>query len=262
MRPILRLILGLCALVVILVGVALALPSHVTITRSTVINAPESVVFPYLNNVRRFGDWSPWASRDPQLTVSYSGPEQGPGAKVEWTSRKASVGSGSMEITKSDPNRHIGLAADFNGLEGTSYYDIAPSGSGSKVTWGMSYDPGTSPLKRWKGLLLDRYLGAEFRDGLANLKDKVESERRPVEPPPAPPTATLGGPEQEGAVPGAPMPDGTAAPAPGAPSDAGAAEPAPAPADSAADQSSTPETPAAQPGQTQAKTPAKRPKRP
>ena len=265
MRPIMRLILGLCALAVILAGVALALPGHVTVARSMVINAPESIVFPYLNNVRRFGDWSPWASRDPELTVSYSGPDQGKGAKVEWTSSKASVGTGSMEITESNPNRHIDVAVDFNGLDGTSYYDVAPSGSGSKVTWGFSYDSGASPLKRWKGLMLDRYLGAEFRDGLVKLKDKVESERRPMAPPP-PPTATLGVPEQPGMVPGAPMPDGTAAPVPGAPAaDAGAAQPqtAPAPADPAADQAATPPPPpAAQPAAPQPKTPAKRPRRP
>ena len=262
MRPIMRLILGLCALAVILAGVALALPGHVTVARSMVINAPESIVFPYLNNMRRFGDWSPWASRDPELTVSYSGPDQGKGAKVEWTSSKASVGTGSMEITESNPNRHIDVAVDFNGLDGTSYYDVAPSGSGSKVTWGFSYDSGASPLKRWKGLMLDRYLGAEFRDGLVKLKDKVESERRPMAPPP-PPTATLGVPEQPGT--GAPMPDETAAPVPGAPAaDAGAAQPqaAPAPADPAADQAATPPPPAAQPAAPQPKTPAKRPRRP
>ena len=117
------------------------------------------------------------------------------------------------------------------------------------MTWGFSYDSGASPLKRWKGLMLDRYLGAEFRDGLVKLKDKVELERRPMAPPP-PPTATLGVPEQPGMVPGAPMPDETAAPVPGAPAaDAGAAQPqaAPAPADPAADQAATPPPPAAQP---------------
>jgi hypothetical protein len=152
---------------------------------------------------------------------------------------------------------------DFNGLDGTAYYDVAPSGSGSKVTWGLSYDSGTSPLKRWKGLMLDRYLGAEFRDGLGKLKDKVESERRPV-PPPPPPTATLGAPEQPGVVPGAPIPDGPTAPAPGTPeADAGAAQPsAPAVTDPAASQAATPPPPAAQPAPAQPKTPAKRPRRP
>ena len=152
MRPIMRLILGLCALAVILAGVALALPGQVTVARSMVINAPESIVFPYLNNVHRFGDWSPWASRDPQLTVSYSGPDQGKGAKVEWTSSKASVGTGSMEITESNPNRHIDLAVDFNGLDGTAITTSSPSGSGSKVTWGFELRFGNKPAQALEGL--------------------------------------------------------------------------------------------------------------
>ena len=261
MRPIMRLILGLCALAVILLGVAFWLPGHVTVARSMVVNAPESVVFPYLNNVRRFGDWSPWASRDPQLTVNYSGPDQGKGAKVEWTSNKASVGTGRIEITESNPNRHVDLAVMFNGLEGTSYYEVVPSGSGSKVTWGLSYDSGASPLKRWKALMLDRYVGAEFRDGLTKLKDKVEFERRPVAPPP-PPTATLGVPEQPGMVPGALMPDGTFAPVPEAPPAADAEVQPPMATDPAATEAATPPPPEAQPAPAQPKTPAKRPRRP
>ncbi|MGB6438391.1 MAG: SRPBCC family protein [Methyloceanibacter sp.] len=245
MRPIMRLILGLCALAVILLGVAFALPGQVTIARSVVINAPESIVFPYLNDLHRFGDWSPWAARDPELAATFSGPEQGKGAKVEWTSSKPSVGAGSMQITESNPNRHIDLAVNFNGLDGTSYYEVVPSGSGSKVTWGFGYESGTSPLKRWKGLLLDRYVGAEYRDALAKLKDKIESERKPVAPPP-PPTAAIGTPEQPSAV----APDGAAAPGtPPTAAEAPGTVPQQAP-------------PAAQPVAPQQKTPAKRSRRP
>jgi Polyketide cyclase / dehydrase and lipid transport len=255
MRPIMRLILGLCALAVILLGVAFALPGQVTIARSVVINAPESIVFPYLNDLHRFGDWSPWAARDPELAATFSGPNQGKGAKVEWTSSKPSVGAGSMQITESNPNQHIDLAVNFNGLDGTSYYEVVPSGSGSKITWGFGYESGTSPLKRWKGLLLDRYVGAEYRDALAKLKDKIESERKPVAPPP-PPTAAIGTPEQPSAV----APDGAAAP--GTPPSAAEApgtvpqQAPPAPAAQAAP------PPAAQPVAPQQKTPAKRSKRP
>jgi hypothetical protein len=255
MRPIMRLILGLCALAVILLGVAFALPGQVTIARSVVINAPESVVFPYLNDLHRFGDWSPWAARDPELAATFSGPDQGKGAKVEWTSSKPSVGAGSMQIMESNPNRHIDLAVNFSGLDGTSYYEVVPSGSGSKVTWGFGYESGTSPLKRWKGLLLDRYVGAEYRDALAKLKDKIESERKPVAPP-APPTAAIGTPPQPGAV----APDGAATPAPGTP-------PTAAEAPGTAPQQVAPPAPAAQAAPPPAAQPAaplqkKRPRRP
>lgn len=238
MRPMMRLILGLCALVAILAGVALALPSQVTIARSVVINAPESVVFFYLNNLNRFNNWSPWASRDPQLQATLAGPEQGKGARIEWTSNQRSVGRGSMEITESNPNRRVDLTVDFNGLDGTSYYQVSPSGSGSKVIWGFAYDSGASPIKRWKGLMLDRYVGAEYSDGLTKLKELIESERRPTAPSPVPPV-----PEQPAVAPdaGADAAPQDAAPAadvppaaevPAAPEQAApqaAAKPAPAP---------------------------------
>ena len=236
MRPMMRLMLGVIALAAILVGVAFALPSQVTVARSVVINAPEAVVFPYLNNLHRFGDWSPWATRDPELRVSYSGPEEGKGAHTDWTSEKQSVGIGSMEITGSDPNRHVDLVVKFNGMDGTSYYEIGPSGSGSKVTWGFGYDAGTSPFGRWKGLMLDRIVGAEYHDGLTKLKERIEAERAPTAPTPAPavtsaapvpapaeqPAATA---DQSTAVPESVVPQSTSS----APAVPPVAEPAPAP---------------------------------
>jgi hypothetical protein len=179
-----RLTLGLVALIAIMAGVAFGLPSHVLVKRDIVINAPESEVFPYLNNLHRFSGWSPWAARDPQMRSTYGGPEEGKGALLNWASQRRSVGSGSMEITASNLNRRIDLNVNLNGLEGTSFYLLEPSGSGSKVIWGFGYETGTGPYKRWKGLMLDRFLGIDYRQGLAKLKAKVETERRPVAPPP------------------------------------------------------------------------------
>jgi uncharacterized membrane protein len=251
MRPMTRLVLGLLVLVGILAAVAVGLPAHVTVTRSVVINAPESAVFPYLNNLHHFSNWSPWSVRDPQLTVSYSGPEEGKGAQIQWTSKAPSVGTGSMEINESDPNRHIGLVVNFNGLEGTGSYEIAPSGSGSKVTWAFGYDSGSSPLKRWKALMLDSFVGAEYRTGLDRLKAKIEADRRPTAP-----TISLtpeGGESTQPEQPAAALPPGAAPQGAAAPQgQAGAATGAqPAQAD----------TPAAAEATAPAPTPAKKRRR-
>jgi uncharacterized protein YndB with AHSA1/START domain len=178
----LRLVLGLAALGGILAAVAVGLPAHVTVARSVVTNAPESSVFPYLTNLHHFKEWSPWAARDPQLQLTYSGPDSGKGARVDWVSQVRSIGTGSMEITNADPNKTIELAVNFNGLDGTSGFDIVPSGSGSKVTWTFGYDSGSSPLKRWKALALDGFVGAEYRAGLDKLKARMDEERRPTAP--------------------------------------------------------------------------------
>ena len=252
MRPMMRLVLGLVVLVGIMAGVAFGLPAHVTVTRSKSINAPESAVFPYLNNLHQFSEWSPWQLRDPQLAMTYGGPEQGKGAQVQWTSQKPSVGAGSMEIIESEPNRSIDLVVNFNGLEGTSSYQITPDGSGSKVTWNFGFESGSSPLKRWKALMIDGFVGAEYSAGLERLKQKIEAERRPTAPSisltpggvstaPEQPAAALppgAVPPQGGATPqGAALPPGQAAPAgtaaqpdAAAPAAAEATTPTPAPA--------------------------------
>lgn len=222
MRPMMRLVLGVVVLLGIMAVVAIGLPAHVTVARSVVINAPEYAVFPYLNNPRRFADWSPWHARDPNMVVTYSGPAEGKGAQVEWTSQKKSIGAGSMEIVESEPSRNIDMVVDYNGVEGTSSYQLAPAGSGSKVTWSLGYETGSSPLKRWKGLMLDGLVGAEYNTGLANLKARIEEDRRPMAP-------TVGAEPPAAAVPaGEGEAQGEGAASGGGPSGADAQQAAPA----------------------------------
>ncbi|MGH6866223.1 MAG: SRPBCC family protein [Methyloceanibacter sp.] len=199
-----RLVLGLAVLVGILAAVAIGLPAHVTVSRSVVINAPEYAVFPYINDLRRFSEWSPWAARDPDMRTTYSGPESGKGAGVVWESDQPSIGKGSMEIVDSEPSKSIDLVVNYNGLEGTGYYALSPAGSGSKVTWSFGYDTGSSPLKRWKGLMLNGLVGAEYSAGLDKLKARIEEDRRPMAPPVAPPPQGGISSEFEQPAPGAP----------------------------------------------------------
>jgi hypothetical protein len=257
MRPMTRLILGTAALAGIFAAVALGLPSHVTVSRAVVINAPESAIFPYLNNLHQFDAWSPWKARDPDLAMSYGGPESGQGARVTWSSRKPSIGTGSMEIGESQPSRRIDLVVNYNGLDGTSSYDVMPSGSGSKVIWTFGYDSGTNPLKRWKALMLDGLVGAEYRNGLDLLREKVEAERRPTMPTmvPTPQPGVTIAPEQPAGTlaPGAALPPGAPVP-PGTAPQAGAG----APTAAAPQPDAAPAAPPAQPPATSSSAPKKK----
>lgn len=225
MAPMMRLILGLGVLVLILSAVALGLPAYVTATRSVVINAPEYVIYPYLNNLRRQEEWAPWAVKDENIKMTYSGPPEGNGAKVQWDSDVAAVGDGSMQIVESDPPHSLTLAADVKGVQGTSNFELVPDGAGSKVTWSFEFESGSSPIKRWKGLMLDGYIGEVYEDGLEKLKQTVESTRAQASPQTAPvvpvapvETPAAGTPEGgESVVPEqTPAPDAPAAEAPAA----------------------------------------------
>lgn len=185
MSPFLRLLFGLVALVAILIGVGMTLPREVTVVRSTDLNASEAQIFPYLNDFRRFNQWSPWAQRDPRTAYTFTGPGSGVGARMEWKSDHPDVGTGSQEITVSEPNRHVETALDFGERgKGKASFDLAPAGAGTRVTWRLNADVGVNPLSRWMGLTLDRLVGADYQIGLDRLRKLVEGERAaPVSPP-------------------------------------------------------------------------------
>lgn len=178
MHPLKRLVLGVVLMVILLVAVAFALPQQITVARSKVINAPESDVFPHVNSLKRFNKWSPWAARDPETKYVFTGPEEGKGAHMEWNSNHPDVGWGIQEIVESEPNSFVKVSLNF-GEMGTANasYQLKPSGAGTRVVWVFNTDVGNNPLRRWMGLMFDRWIGADYEDGLERLKKVVEASR-------------------------------------------------------------------------------------
>lgn len=167
--------LGLAGLVVLVIAAAYALPRHVGVERSLVIAAEPDEIFPYLNSLKNFNVWSPWADLDPDTVYVFSGPEFGKGAKSEWSSDHAMVGNGSQEIVRSVPNELIRTLLDF-GDEGLAegYFKLVRVDAGTRVVWGFESDMGNSPVARYVGLMMDRLVGADFTKGLDRLKSVVE----------------------------------------------------------------------------------------
>lgn len=175
MRFLKWLLITFVILAVIFAGGGFLLPDKVHVERSTVINAEAARVFPYVNNYRRFNEWSPWAERDPNAEYTFSGPEAGAGAKMSWKSELDEVGSGSQEIVESIENRKVATALDF-GEMGTAdaAFLLEPEGTGTKVTWVLDSELPPNPVARWMGLALDGLIGKDYEEGLARLKAKVE----------------------------------------------------------------------------------------
>lgn len=173
----LRLIGGLVLIVVLLAAVSLVLPRQVNVERSAGISAPPDAIFPYVNSLKRTQEWSPWLERDPDVAVTFDGPDEGVGAQMAWVSDQRDVGSGSQEIVSSTPNERVETALDFGDM-GTAlaYFTLAGEGSETTVTWGFDTDTGYNPMARWMGLMFDDWVGADYEDGLARLKALVESQ--------------------------------------------------------------------------------------
>ena len=212
----------IAAIALIVVGGSFLLPAQAVVTRSIEIAAPPDKVFAIVGDLRRFNEFSPWADLDPNIKYTFEGPESGVGQKMNWTSDNADVGSGSQTITKSEPPNFVESALDF-GMRGKSVvtWDLVPSTTGTKATWGFKADLDGIPAK-WFGLMFDRWIGADYEKGLFKLKTLAEA------PAPAAP------------APAAPAP----APEPVAPEPAPAQPAEPAPAEPAAPEPATPEQPA------------------
>jgi hypothetical protein len=173
MKFIRRLVILLAVLAAIVEGVGLMLPRSVHVERSAVIVAPPGQIFPYMNDLRKFNEWSPWPRHDPQTKYAFTGPERGAGAAMTWQSEKH--GAASQHIIASRPDQRVETTFDF-GPMGMAWarFSLTPEGAGTRVTWSLDSELPYDPLVRWMGLMLPARIGADYEEGLARLKALVE----------------------------------------------------------------------------------------
>jgi hypothetical protein len=171
-------ILIVVAVVVVLFVVIVALrPSDFRVTRSTSINAPPAGVFPLVNDLHKFQDWSPWAKIDPECKTSFAGPTAGTGAAFSWAGNKK-VGEGRMTITATSPAELVRLRLEFLKpfrATNTAEFTFKPEGNHTVVTWSM-YGANNFFFKAF-GLFIDcdKMCGPDFEKGLAMMKSLAEA---------------------------------------------------------------------------------------
>lgn len=167
----------LLVIVVAIVVLVATRPNTFRLERSIVVDAPPDHVYPLVNDLHRWSEWSPWDEKDPNMTLTYEGPESGPGAARAWAGDK-NVGEGRMEISDSTPPSHVVIALHFlKPFEGhnTAEFAFHPvEGGGTRVTWSMH-----GPLNAFTKLMglvmpMDKMIGPDFERGLAKLKALAE----------------------------------------------------------------------------------------
>ncbi len=151
-------------------------PDDFRVQRSAVIKAPPEKIFPFINDFRQWGAWSPYEKLDPNMKRTFGATTAGKGATYAWEGN-SNVGSGSMEILSAPAPAQVMVKLDF--LKPFEAHNIAdftlmPSGDTTTVTWAMH---GPVPYK-FKIVHLfmnvDKMVGSQFAEGLANLKAAAE----------------------------------------------------------------------------------------
>lgn len=151
-------------------------PDSFRVERTATMNAPAEKIFPYIDGLKRWTEWSPYEGRDPAMKRTYGGAESGKGAVYEWDGND-NVGKGRMEIVDSTPPHRVVIKLDFlKPFEGHNMAEliVEPKGGQTIVTWAM-YGPSTFMTKLIGTFMdMDDMIGRDFAAGLAKLKTVVE----------------------------------------------------------------------------------------
>src|SRR5215218_6862787 len=104
--------IGGLLLVVALLLAIVTRPAAFHIERSAIVDAPRDVVFPLINNLHNWVQWSPFEKLDPDMKKTFDGPPEGPGASYAW-SGNSKAGEGRMTIVESKPGELVSMRLEF-----------------------------------------------------------------------------------------------------------------------------------------------------
>lgn len=172
-----KILIAIAALIVVFLLIVATRPAAFHIERSTAIAASPEVIFPFVNDLHRWAEWSPWEKIDPAMTRSYEG-GPGVGAKYHWAGNDK-VGEGRMTILESRAPERIEIKLEFlKPFEAThtGTFAFKPGPGGTQVTWSM--DGNNNFMAKAIALFMDmdQMIGKEFETGLATLKGLAEAE--------------------------------------------------------------------------------------
>ena len=175
-----KILIGLLLLLLVLAVIVALQPSQYRVERSVTVAAPPAVVFPQVNELKKWEAWSPWAKMDPAMKQTYEGPAAGTGASYAWAGNNQ-VGEGRMTITESRPSELIRFHLEFfKPMAGTNTaeFTFKPEGDQTTVTWSMTGDKNFIAKAMCLFMSMDKMVGGQFEKGLADLKSVAEAANK------------------------------------------------------------------------------------
>lgn len=170
-------LVALAAIVAGLVVVVAMQPSSFAVERSIAIRAPAEIIYGRIENLRTMDTWSPWSKMDPQMKITYAGPEAGVGASSSWDGPK--IGRGRMTITAAKADQEVDLRLEFLApmrATNRAVFALTPADNSIRVTWRMEGTNGFIGKAFALFMNVDKTVGSDFERGLAALKLLAEAD--------------------------------------------------------------------------------------
>ena len=180
----LRILAVMAAFVAIVLLIGTLMPRSFDTSSSVIIKAPPEKIFPQLNTIKMWSNWSMWSEHEISgLRVDYSGPESGVGAIQKWTEPR---GDGKLWITESLKNERINFISNFaNFPDMQSSITLTPEGDSTRVEWRSEGSLPGGPFYGWFGLTFGDSLAREYKKSLERLQRITEQSNETSANPPA-----------------------------------------------------------------------------
>ncbi len=172
--------LGLLAVIAVLAVVIATRPGEFQVQRSATVAASQDVVFPLISDFHQWAKWSPWEKRDPNMKKTFEGPASGVGSVYSWAGNDK-VGEGRMTLTEVKPNDRVAIKLEFLkpfAATNTTELTLAPAGGSTNVTWTMRGNNNFVGKAFSLVMNMDKMVGGDFENGLAQLKQLSETEAK------------------------------------------------------------------------------------
>lgn len=166
-KSIVTLLFGLMLLCLIW-GFFLESKWEIQVTHS--IKAGPADIFPYLNSLREWPNWTIWNRRQyPDLKVRFEGETSGPGAIQHWDDGNT---VGSLRILESDPNRSLSyeLTMEADSIQMQGKFVLQPLSNATEVRWTLAGDSGANPIARLMMLAYKPVIAEDLATNLQQLE--------------------------------------------------------------------------------------------
>lgn len=179
MKTLKKILIVLLIIIAIPLIVALFVPKQFANEGQVVINKPIHEVFNYIKYVKNQDNFGVWQLSDPDINTTEEGEDGTVGFKYSWDSKK--LGKGAQVITNIVENERMDsdmYFLEFDDKPCKAYITVEEQAPGQTlVKWGIS---GETPYP-WNLMSLLHNMDNDFNEGLANLKEILESQENPNE---------------------------------------------------------------------------------
>ena len=167
---------GLASLVALLLLVASFQPTDYAVVRFVTIAAPPSQVWPWVSQLKKTQEWSPWMDEEPTAVVTYSGADGTVGSGSAWDGKK--IGAGNQHIAGLELHKRVDLDLQFIKPfedQAKASFVLTPESTGTRVMWTMQGHNNLIGKVMCLFMNMDKMIGGSFETGLGHLKSKVEA---------------------------------------------------------------------------------------